>query len=105
LGHVFIAPTEKVAVGEKAQLSATDRTLNASGSDGPVTHNGLLGRGARELIGRSWRPVTYDLTHPVVSAPFWNLSGVDRTLLASVRSLTTIASGHKVLLSSVALLS
>ena len=39
-------------------------------------------------------PVKHDRTRPVVISRFWMLTGNDRTLRSSVRSLRSSASGH-----------
>ena len=39
-------------------------------------------------------PVSIDRTRPVTLSQVWTLTGVDRTLVLSVRSLDLPASGH-----------
>ena len=39
------------------------------------------------LTGRWQGPITTDRTRPVANIPHWNLTGVDQTLVLSVRSL------------------
>ena len=46
------------------------------------------------MTGRWVSPVGHDRTHPVVIFHFWMLTGNDRTLDLSVRSLRSSASGH-----------
>ena len=46
------------------------------------------------MIGRWVCPVEHDRTRPVVKISVWNLTGNDRTLRSSVRSLCSSASGH-----------
>ena len=76
------------------QHSSDDRTLTGSGQYRP------------DASGRSWMltvndrtldtqgPVTTDRTRPVTLSQVWTLTGVDRTLVLSVRSLDLLASGH-----------
>ena len=46
------------------------------------------------MTGRWVCPVKHDRTCPVVIFHFWMLTGNDRTLRSSVRSLRSSASGH-----------
>ena len=46
------------------------------------------------MTGRWVSPVEHDRTRAVVISRFWMLSGNDRTLRSSVRSLRSSASGH-----------
>ena len=46
------------------------------------------------MTGHWVSPVKHDRTHPVVISRFWMLTGNDRTLRSSVRSLHNSASGH-----------
>ena len=46
------------------------------------------------MIGRWVSPVEHDRTRPVVISRFWMLTGNDRTLRSSVRSLRSSAFGH-----------
>ena len=46
------------------------------------------------VTGRCQRPVITDRTRPVTIFPLWNLTGNDRTLALSVRSLDLPASGR-----------
>ena len=78
---VFITPAEKRTV--MCLCGVTGRsgqyTLNCS----------VYG-----VTGRWQRPVSTDRTRPVTIFPLWNLTGNDRTLALSVRSLDLLASGH-----------
>ena len=46
------------------------------------------------MTGRWVSPVEHDRTHPVVKNHLWMLTGNDRTLGFSVRSLCAVVSGH-----------
>ena len=46
------------------------------------------------MTGRWVCPVKHDRTRPVLILREWNLTGNDRTLRSSVRSLRSSASGH-----------
>ena len=46
------------------------------------------------MTGRWVSLVEHDWTRPVVISRFWMLTGNDRTLRSSVRSLHSSASGH-----------
>ena len=61
-----------------------------TGRSGQYTPNSSV----YSVTGRYQRPVSTDRTCPVVIFPLWNLTGVDRTLALSVRSLHLSASGH-----------
>ena len=46
------------------------------------------------MTGRWVSPIEHDRTRPVVIYRFWMLTGNDRTLRSSVRSLRSSAFGH-----------
>ena len=46
------------------------------------------------MIGCWVSPIEHDGTRPIVISCFWMLTGNDRTLRSSVRSLRNSASGH-----------
>ena len=46
------------------------------------------------MTGRWVCPIEHDRTRPIVKSHLWMLTGNDRTLRSSVRSLCSSASGH-----------
>ena len=61
-----------------------------TGRSGQYTPNSSV----YSVTGRCQHSISTDQTRPVTIFPLWNLTGVDRTLALSVRSLDLPASGR-----------